>query len=643
MQILVFLQSILYFVIFFFITFLYGNFFLHINQKIFGNLKINSLQFIKPILGLSTIILFSYYFYFNFNLPINEIIILFLISSLIILFYSFKKKNVFSEFYNILTFSLPIFIIFILIALIYGEQFYIFRGNYWDNMNYISSGLLVRDSVFSEIIELKELNINDEQALYHNGTKNIFVRPISNVLLAIFFYFKISNIFFTCFLFKVFLITQIFCSFYFLVSKFKIEKKYFLSVIFIFSFWVLYVFEIDAQSHLGSIAFFVSIIGVLIHKNNKLIFLNKSHANVFLLLCVSLFIFYPEIYTIFSLFFFIFIFLHINSINIIKYEWKNFLYLLFLFLFLTLPTYSTSYLGLLLQTKIAINPSIDYWGYYGLFLLGDAIELVSEENIKFVKNLFSDNQKFINFFPVMQNFFINEGYYLIPINILPSLAGLYYLTIGKIENNLDYLYLLITLLINIYIFSILKRNIRNIFSRTNKIKIIFLSFFLITIFLSLIFIINGNYWILIKLYFFVSPIIFLFLSLRIYKNNNKKFKLNIFFIILLSIFPFYKYSISNDGIGRLDSFPSIINPIYKKEINWNLDTKELIECNSVNFYSADRIIDGYMAIKLYDLGFKYNNKKNYKMNKNRLEDRKNHLCEVKLINSNFKIIKNEKY
>ena len=102
MQILVFLQSILYFVIFFFITFLYGNFFLHINQKIFGNLKINSLQFIKPILGLSTIILFSYYLYFNFNLPINEIIILFLISSLIILFYSFKKKNVFSEFYSIL-------------------------------------------------------------------------------------------------------------------------------------------------------------------------------------------------------------------------------------------------------------------------------------------------------------------------------------------------------------------------------------------------------------------------------------------------------------------------------------------------------------------------------------------------------------
>ena len=57
---------------------------------------------------------------------------------------------------------------------------------------------------------------------------------------------------------------------------------------------------------------------------------------------------------------------------------------------------------------------------------------------------------------------------------------------------------------------------------------------------------------------------FLFFSI-----NLKKKSINKFYVILASIFFIYKYSINNDGIGRYDSFPSIIDIKFKKEVIWN--------------------------------------------------------------------------
>lgn len=640
MQFYIFLQSLITFIIFFFITFLYGQFFLDINKKIFINFKSKSIDFLKPSLGFSIIIIFSYCLYFNLNLNLKNIIFIFIVLSLIIILFTEKKKLLLG-FYKVSKFSIPIFFVFIVFALINGEQFYIFRGNYWDNMNYVSTALLIKDFLYSELLVLKELNSSAQydQALLHNGTKNIFVRPISKVILAIFFYFKINSVFFSNYFFKVFLIIQIFCSFYFMISQFKVSKKYTISIIFIFSFWTMYIFEIDAQSQLGSMIFFLALIGILIHQNMKLIFLNKSNINIFLLLCIGLFIFYPEFYIIFTLFFIIFVLLHSNTLKMINNEKKVFLYLLVLFLIFTLPTYYTNYLSLFVRTKFALDSAKDWWGYYGLFLAGDTIELVTHQNIQLIKSFYKENNQIINFFPVMKNFFIENGYYLLPLNIIPSLLGLYFLTVGKITNSIDYIYLFLTIFLNLYIILIFKKNIVKIFDKSNKINLIFLSFFLIIFVLSVILITVGNYWIFIKLYFFISPIIFLFFVLKL-TNNNKDLSLNSLFLILLIIFPFYKFSTFNYGIGRYDNFPSIINPSYKKNIIWDFEKKDILKCKSINFTSKDKIIDGYIAIKFYDLGFKYNDKNIYKTSKNELKDSKNSLCELKLINSKFRL-KNE--
>ena len=638
MHLLIFTQALIVFVSTFFICFIYGQFFLNINKKIFIHSNLESVEFVKPVLGYSIITTVSYYLFFNFNLHLKEIIIVFLLVSVVI-FLTLEKRETFINFCKVFLFSLPVFLIFIIYALIIGEQFYIFRGNYWDNMNYISSAILVKDFQFSEILQMKNENMNNNDPIIFNGSKNINIRPISNVLLSIFLFFKIKSIYFSNYLFKVFLLIQIFCSFYFLISQLKIKNKTLISIVYIFSFWNLYVFEIDAQSQLGSVSFFLCIVAVLLKSNLDVIFLYKSNASIFLLLCISLFIFYPEFYLIFSLFFIIFIFLHIKNTHIIKSERKVFSYLVILFLLFTLPSYYTNYVTLYNQTRVALSPTVDYWGYYGFFLLGDTVELISNENIQFIKEQFKNNPQIIDLFLIIKKFFIYNEYFLIPINIIPSLAGLYFLTIGKITSPQDYIYLIITIFLNIYILNIFKNNILQIFNRSSKLRLIFLSFFLIFTFALIVLIIRSNYWTLIKLYSYMGPIIFLFFSLKLIKNSNKKINLNILFLILIFIFPFYKYSESNHGIGKLDNFPSIINSNYKKNIKWFLNKETLLDCNKITFNSSDKIINGYMAIKLYDYGFKQDGINEFKRKNIQIDNRKNNFCEVKLNNTLFKIIK----
>ena len=643
MHFLIFSQSILYFATLLFVCFIFGQFLINFIEKFYRSSALISVKYLKPVLGYGIIITISYYLYINLNLYIREIIFIFTSLSFLIFLTIKEKKKIFLDFYKILLISSPIFLIFIIYALTIGEQFYIFRGNYWDSMNYISSGILIKDLQFSDIIDIKEMNKDHSNILLFNGTNNILIRPVSTLLLAQFFYFKIDSFFFTNYLFKVFLIIQIFFSFYFLVSQIKIEKKYFLSFVYIFSFWTLYVFEIDAQSHLGSIPLFLSLLGILLSSKLYYIFSNKSDSILFLFLCVALFIFYPEFFLIFSLFLLFFVILHKKIYNIFKIEKYKFIYLIIFFLILTIPSYTTNYLALIKLIKIATSPAIDYWGYYGLFLLGDTIELITKDNIILIKDLFQIDQKLSVLFPKIKELFLNNGYYLIPLNLIPSFFGLYFFTVGKVINFADIIFVILTIFLNIYLIILLKKNLLKIFNRSTKIELIFFSFFFLFISLTLFLLINNNYWTLIKLYSYLGPVIYLFISINISEKENGKYSLNTIIIVLLLVFPFYKFSSINHGIGRLDNFPSIINPLYKKEIKWYLDKKKLSSCQNVFFYTPDRRINGHIAIKLYDYGFKHDKKNIFKKEKNKLDDGKNNFCEVKLINSVFKIDLNAKY
>ena len=218
MHFLIFSQSILYFATLLFVCFIFGQFLINFIEKFYRSSALISVKYLKPVLGYGIIITISYYLYINLNLYIREIIFIFTSLSFLIFLTIKEKKKIFLDFYKILLISSPIFLIFIIYALTIGEQFYIFRGNYWDSMNYISSGILIKDLQFSDIIDIKEMNKDHSNILLFNGTNNILIRPVSTLLLAQFFYFKIDSFFFTNYLFKVFLIIQIF--FFILFSGF---------------------------------------------------------------------------------------------------------------------------------------------------------------------------------------------------------------------------------------------------------------------------------------------------------------------------------------------------------------------------------------------------------------------------------------
>ena len=626
--------SILLYLLIFLTCFTFGEFFLKLIDLNFKELNTDK-NSIKPVIGFSIIAITSYFFYFNLNFTPKNISLFYLILFLFLFTYLIIKGKFLRNTLNTLVLTLPIFIVFILYGLIVGEQFYIFRGNYWDNMNYISSAILIKDMNFESILNFKD-NYNIGY-IFENGSKNILIRPLISLLLSLVFVYEIKDIFFSTYFFKIFLIILTYLSFNYLALQLRIKNRLILGYIFIFSFWTLYIFEIDALSHLGTVAIFLSVISLYVNEK-KLFFLKNSDLIIFITLILSLFFIYPELFLALSIIFIIFILLHNNLLSKFKSQKKNFFIIVISFLILSSPTYLTNYYSTFLQIKFATFGKPDWWGYYGLFFLGNVVEIISEENISFVKNLFKEDPTIFMDFIFLKDFFIDQNIYLVPINIIPSFFGLYFYTTGNYSNYFDVILIIITILLNIYLIKIIVNNCQEIFNyRKDNVNKIFLSFFIGFFIFTFFFILRSNFWGLIKLYTYISPLIFLFIAIKL-KNREKDISLNFPILLLLVIFPIYKYSDFNSGIGRYDTFPSIINPKYKLNYNWNSDNLEITGCKNIHLNSQNEIINSYISIKLYNLGFLNINKKNFTniniddLNKSKLN------CKINLDNSGYKLL-----
>jgi hypothetical protein len=118
---------------------------------------------------------------------------------------------------------------------------------------------------------------------------------------------------------------------------------------------------------------------------------------------------------------------------------------------------------------------------------------------------------------------------------------------------------------------------------------------------------NGNVWSLIKLYTFLSPFIFVFIIINFYnKKSGKNLSINYFIIFLLILFPIYKYSSFNYGIGKLDSFPSIMHPKMKKNFNWQINIEEIKKCNYIIVDIEDYFKKSYLKLKFLDYSINSN-------------------------------------
>jgi hypothetical protein len=165
-------------------------------------------------------------------------------------------------------------------------------------------------------------------------------------------------------------------------------------------------------------------------------------------------------------------------------------------------------------------------------------------------------------------------------------------------------------------------------------KFLYFSVIFSFLFIFLINILDARIWQIFKLYFFYSLflIILIIFKMRI-KNKNIYFKIDYLLVIILLLFPVYKYSVFNNGIGRYDSFPSIINVNLKNKIYWSISEKDMISCSMIYIddINMDEINKRYIFLKLINLDLKFDLLKN----KNDLKDTD---CKIILDNGFFKIL-----
>jgi hypothetical protein len=542
-------------------------------------LKIDNFE--KPIFSIGIIIVILNFFYFNFGLSIKLIFnLILLLSVLSILYTLINFKNYKKDIIKILYVTLPILILFELINIFYGQQFYVFRGNQQDAFVYASVGLSFFNYTHQELINLKINNseiINDH---YLNHALNlIYYRPSVGLIIGFLKNIPKSDIIFISLIFKIIctVITLFSILSFFNYFKIKFKTNIFLSYIFILSFFYFYNFEIDAYSLILSMPFFILIVKYSLSIGEKL---QKFNLNLvkYIFLWSCFFIIYPNgaaiimppvaILVIFAL-------LKNNfKLNIIK----NIFISIIIFTLIVFPTYKTTVLYLYQEMMVGLFHGPDYWGYYGAFILGKDNPIRDILVVDQVKSMLAENNSFLHLLKeiLSLNFENNSNYFF--LNIIPSIFGYFHFTTNKLSS-FNTLFIIILIFLNISILKRISLNLLKLFSKKDDFSMLIKCFFLYFIIFFLILIFSGNIWSSIKLFFVLSPIFF-FLIIFDFSKKNLKPKITILSILLVFL-PFYKYSSFNYGIGKIDSFPSIIHVSNKQNTKWYIDREKLYKCKNL--------------------------------------------------------------
>jgi hypothetical protein len=580
------------------------------------------------IFGFVVYILTLNYLFFYTNISLFYTFIFFFCFSLIYfltnIFYN-KNSFLFFQFFSIL---ITINILISAVAISYGSQFYVFRGNIYDTFSYLSTASIISKYNYYQILEIIS-DLKKKDLILIEYANFIHSRPSVQIFLASINNITNLDIFLKGFAFKSTCLLLTFASSYSFFSNYfdKFSQCVLYSLGFVFSALFFYIYEIDAFAQLLSLPLIIIIAKNLFEINKY----QKSHIFYkYILIIIYLscfFVVYPEGASVllFPIGLYILYSIIINQ-NIL---FQNKIYLLIIlnliFFSFTLPLYSSTYRYLLFnQLNNALNANNDFWGYYGAFILGKANPIYDYEAVLTIKNLWKDKGSLLDIIISVKDFNLknnNNFYYL---NILPSLFGFFHLTTNNNPNFLNYFYLIILIFINFLLLKMILKNLNQIIKNSNNInnfyKILIFYFFILSLYL----IFSKNFWTLIKIYSFYSFFIYVFI---IY-DFEKKIFINKFLILILILFPIYKFTSFNDGIGSIDSFPSIMKKKLKLNVSWFLDYKKISTCSYIKYQFNDKFKQIYLKLALDDF---------------KIDERENKIydCKIIYLNNKFEILNYE--
>ena len=599
-----------------------------------------SIFFLEFITGVSIILILSNFFYFFLNISLSEILLLFFIYFIFSFLYLilYFKKNILNFFFRLelLLIFIPVFC-GILIALYYGEQFYVFRGNHYDHTWYVANSVLIKKFRFLEYYNF--FKSNDLFFVIKNLDQNLYERPAAALFMSFFLFPKFVDIFFSAFIFKFFLVSLSGLSFIYFVKSYikkKILNKIILFLFFCFSFWTLYIFEIDALSQLFFLSYFIFLIKFFsetyLDEN-----INKKKIILFIINFSAAFLIYPQQFLILLFISAIYFILYYrNRILFLFYaHYKIILTSIFLFFLLTFPHHQATY-GDFYKTYRLSTIKVDWWGYYGAFILGRDSIILNRDFVEIIKETIKNYDSIIVAIKSIVNFSIDNKFYFIFFNIPISLLGFYFLTPGAGINLVNIFLFFICGFLIYYVFKNIYNNLKIILKSSDyKIKFLYFSAIISFLFIFLINLLDARIWQIFKLYFFYSFFLIVLIIFRLHiKNKNIYFKIDYLLVLILLLFPVYKYSVFNNGIGRYDSFPSITNINLKNKIYWSVSEKEVTSCSKIYIedINMDEISKRYIFSKLINLDIKFDLFKN----NNDLKDKD---CKIILDNGFFKILK----
>lgn len=605
------------------------------------------------IIGFSIYLILLYIFYFVLYFSLTASLGCSIAILSVVSFFSLKKNYRIIKlfFFENIFIIFPSLFIFTTFAFIYEDNFFVFRGNHWDYFYYLSQSILTHKYSYPDLLELNNqstiqstilkngqdfipyyFNSSFDQVWFNNERVAIFL------VFGSLFAFPFKNIFFAAFVFKVFLSSLSGCALLNILKYLKVKKYdiFFLSICFSLSFWIIYLSDSEALAQLAAISIFICLIFNSVKFTSKVEKISSLNIYILCLLISALYILYFELFVITILFYFFRLSLHYMQFIKIFLKYKiNFLHCFFFFFLIILISYENTLSPIFdrIFTRVIESPNssitspISLWGYYGAFILGKE-SIVINQNI--VKNLLDFGTHLNNFSLIITLVKLNieNGFDFFYLNIIPSLAGLYYFGILQKTNLFFSLSLFCSVFINIYLINNIFQNIKNLISLRNSLYFFFRDVFIFLVFINLYFFYMGELYVIIKIYFSFSFIIFIFLSVEFTK---KKFLTNFFFVLLILLFVIYKFTLNNHGINRLDSFPSVLNSKYKNEFNWKINNSSLNDCKNYNNLILNFDNDKFQWIKYNFINIRTYN---YKNNKKPIFN-----CDIKEENNSFIILK----
>lgn len=604
------------------------------------NIKINNISS-YPIIGYIVFILVFNYLFFIFKISVSNLLYLSFFIFMTSIFFSLTIKNL--EFFNVIKKIIYIIIIpllfFLSLAEVYGEQYYVFRGNKWDWFGFVSSSHYLSHLPDSDYLLIqKDQNLEKFRYLskelfsaYHQTIITWIDKiPTLSLLGAFFLNINFVNSFYMVYIFKIFCIMLSTLGIYDFLKKYYHSSfllNIFNSIVAIFSFFFIYIIEADYFRFLASFCFFI---WIFLNVDELFEDFKKNNIKKILLYiaCISvLVLIYPEILFIICLLFITYGFFSkkINFNYIKKNSYKYLLSILIILLFI-FPNIEITLNFLLDQIKQTANEN-RWWTYFGAFLLGRENPSIDPLFSQHVKELIyksqsaglHDNLSLIEIISIIHGSIIKFDYIHIYLNIIPSIFGYYFLTDWGV-GNIKYVYYFFLLIFSFYLLLVFLKNLVSVLNSKKDELILLKSAFIIFIFLSIFFILKGKLWTWTKLYFYFTPFIILILLFKIkIKKETYKFFPNYFLMVLMLLFPLYKFKDFNYGIGTYDSFPSIQKTQSKKEVNWSYDQSKFAICSTIvlnfkkfDYYNPNTILDHfkeiYLTINLINIGYNFEDK-----------------------------------